>query len=126
NGWMIPMTVNGISQAVSYTSYAAFEFTEKGKVFSKIDRNGTFNGINCTYYAFLSNIEDKTSYDACFCIDENNKIDNAGILFPENTVKGLILSVEDSREENFRLIYESNENIQLTLDLDTEKMIADV
>lgn len=126
NGWMVPITVNGISQTISYTSYAAFKFTEEGKVFSKIDRSGTFNGINCVYYAFLSNIEDKTSYDACFCIDENNKIDNAGVLFSENTIKGLIVAAEDSREENFRLIYESSENTNLTLHLNPEKVIADI
>lgn len=126
NGWMIPMTVNGISQTVSYTSHTAFKFIEEGKVLAKIDRSGTFNGVNCEYYAFLSNIEDKTSYDACFCIDENNKIDNAGILFSENTIKGLVVSVENSREENFRLIYESSENTNLTLDLNPEKMIADI
>lgn len=124
--WMVPMTVNGISQTVSYTPYSAFKFAEEGKVLSKIDRSGTFKGIDCEYYAFLSNVEDKTSYDACFCIDENNKIDNAGILLPESTLKGLIVAAEDSRDEKFRLIYESSENIQLTLDLDAEKMIADV
>lgn len=124
--WMVPMTVNGISQTVSYTPYSAFKFAEEGKVLSKIDRSGTFKGIDCEYYAFLSNVEDKTSYDACFCIDENNKIDNAGILLPESTLKGLIVAAEDSRDEKFRLIYESSENIQLALDLDAEKMIVDV
>lgn len=125
NNWMIPVTVSGISKTLSYVPYSAFKVVDDNKTIAKLDRKGTVNGLSCQYYAVLSDKEDKESYDYCFCIDESNKINNAESLFPDTKIKGLVLAVEPNSQE-YRLVYKSSENSSLKLDLDAEKMLAEV
>lgn len=124
NGWMIPITINGISKTVSYSPYSAFPILKSGQILSKIDKKGSFNDIDCEYYAFLSDKIDKNSYEVCFCIDEKNPVDNASYLFPESNIKGLIVSAENRSDESIQLIFNSMEAIQVDLDFNSDKMMA--
>lgn len=125
NNQMIPFTINGISKTINYSAPSAFKIVSNQQTVAKLDKKGTFNGSSCQYYAVLSDPENKESYDFCFCIDENNKIDNASSVFPDARIKGLILSVEPNAD-SYKLVYKSVENTDLTLDLDTNKMLADI
>src|SRR5690606_41122316 len=85
-----------------------------------------FAGTNCQYYAILRDINNKESYDYCFCIDESNNINNAESLFPNSKLKGLILSVEYKSENSYKLVYKSNQTASLKLDIDSDKLLADI
>ncbi len=124
--WMIPLAVSGISKSVSYSPYSAFKILNEDQVVSKLDRKGTIGGTNCQYYAILRDINNKESYDYCFCIDESNKINNAETLFPDSKLKGLILSVEYNNENSYKLVYKSSQTTSLKLDLDSSKVFADI
>lgn len=124
--WMIPLSVSGISKAVNYTQYGAFKILNEGQSVTKLDRKGTIGGTNCQYYAILKDINNKQSYDYCFCIDESNKINNAESIFPDSKLKGLILSVEYNTESSYKLVYKSSQNVSLKLDIDSDKMAADI
>lgn len=124
NNWMVPLTVSGISKSVNYNLYGAFNILNEGLLVSKLDRKGTIDGTNCQYYAILKDINDKGSYDYCFCIDETNAINNAESLFPDAKLKGLILSVEYNTEDTYKLVYKSSQNTSLKLDIDTDKISA--
>lgn len=124
--WMVPLTVSGISKAVNYTPYSAFKILNEDQVVSKLDRKGTIDGTNCQYYAILRDINNKESYDYCFCIDESNKINNAESIFPDSKLKGLILSVEYNTDSSYKLVYKSNQTASLKLDIDTDKLSADI
>lgn len=125
NNWMIPVSVGGISKSITYTAYSAFKVLEDNKTFVKLDRKGTLNGLNCQYYAVLSDASDKESYDYCMCIDESNKTNNAESLFPDAKVKGLVLLVEP-KDNQYRLVYKSAENATLKLDIEADKMLTEV
>lgn len=124
--WMVPLTVSGISKSVNYTAYGAFKILNEGQSVTKLDRKGTIGGTNCQYYAILKDINNKESYDYCFCIDESNKINNAESIFPDSKLKGLIVSVEYNSENSYKLIYKSSQNVSLKLDIDSDKLSADI
>ncbi|SFN37422.1 hypothetical protein SAMN05421741_104173 [Paenimyroides ummariense] len=124
--WMVPLSVSGISKAVNYTPYGAFKILNEGQTVTKLDRKGTIGGTNCQYYAILRDIDNKESYDYCFCIDESNKINNAESIFPDSKLKGLILSVEYNTESSYKLVYKSSQNVSLKLDIDSDKISADI
>ena len=124
--WMVPLSVSGISKAVNYTPYGAFKILNEGQSVTKLDRKGTIGGTNCQYYAILRDIDNKESYDYCFCIDESNKINNAESIFPDSKLKGLILSVEYNTESSYKLVYKSSQNVSLKLDIDSDKISADI
>lgn len=124
--WMVPLSVSGISKAVNYTPYGAFKILNEGQSVTKLDRKGTIGGTNCQYYAILRDIDNKESYDYCFCIDESNKINNAESIFPDSKLKGLILSVEYNTESSYKLVYKSSQNVSLKLDIDSDKLSADI
>lgn len=124
NGWMIPITINSVSNTVSYSIYSAFPIIQGEQILSKTNRKGRFNEIDCEYYAILTDQYDKNSYEICFCIDEKNPIDNASYLFPENNIRGLIVSAENKSDETMRLLFKSLETIQINLDFDSEKMMT--
>ncbi len=126
NNWMAPLTVSGISKVVNYTPYGAFKILNEGQSVTKLDRKGTIAGTNCQYYAILRDINNKESYDYCFCIDESNNINNAESLFPNSKLKGLILSVEYNSENSYKLVYKSNQTASLKLDIDSDKLLADI
>ncbi|WLD22754.1 hypothetical protein NU10_08460 [Flavobacterium dauae] len=125
NNQMIPLTISGVSKTINYSPASSFKIVNDQQTVTKLDRKGTFNGSTCQYYAVLSDPENKESYDFCFCIDENNKINNASTIFPDAKLKGLILSVEPNGN-SYKLVYKSAENTKLTLSLDTEKMLTDI
>lgn len=124
--WMVPLTVSGISKSVNYTAYGAFKILNEGQSVTKLDRKGTIGGTNCQYFAILRDINNKESYDYCFCIDESNKINNAESIFPDSKLKGLIVSVEYNSENSYKLVYKSSQNVSLKLDIDSDKMAADI
>lgn len=124
--WMVPLSVSGISKAVNYTPYGAFKILNEGQSVTKLDRKGTIGGTNCQYYAILRDIDNKESYDYCFCIDESNKINNAESIFPDSKLKGLILSVEYNTESSYKLVYKSSQNVSLKLDIDSDKLSTDI
>src|SRR5690606_31287031 len=124
NNQMIPFTINGISKTINYSAPSAFKIVNNQQTVAKLDKKGTFNGSSCQYYAVLSDPENKEIYDFCFCIDENNKIDNASSVFPDAKVKGLILSVEPNGN-SYKLLYKSDENTNVTLNLKPNQMSAD-
>ncbi len=123
---MVPVTVSGISKGISYTPYTAFKILGEEHSLTKLDRKGTIGGTNCQYYAILKESSNNESYDYCFCIDENNKINNAEALFPDSKLKGLILSVEYKGESSYKLVYKSNQTAALKLDFDIDTMLAEV
>ena len=125
NNWLIPVTVSGISQNISYTEATAFELIGKDKTVVKLDQTATINGFNCQYYALLSDPQNKENYDYRFAVDENNETNNASSIFPESGIKGLIVSVEP-KSNDFRLVYKSVEATNLSLNLDTDKLLADI
>ena len=124
--WMIPLSVSGISKSVNYTPYSAFKVLNDGQSVTKLDRKGTIGGKNCQYYAILRDIDNKESYDYCFCIDESNKINNAESVFPDSKLKGLILSVEYNTETSYKLVYKSSQDVNVKLDIDSDKISADI
>lgn len=124
--WMVPLTVSGISKSVNYTAYGAFKILNEGQSVTKLDRKGTIGGTNCQYYGILRDINNKESYDYCFCIDESNKINNAESIFPDSKLKGLIVSVEYNSENSYKLVYKSSQNVSLKLDIDSDKLSADI
>lgn len=124
--WMIPLTVSGISKSVNFSPYSAFKVLNEDQVVSKLDRKGTIGGTNCQYYAILKDINNKESYDYCFCIDETNKINNAEALFPDSKLKGLIVSVEYNTDTSYKLVYKSSQNVSLKLDIDSDKILSDI
>lgn len=124
--WMIPLTVSGISKAVNHSPYGAFKILNKDQIVSKLNRKGTIGGTNCQYYAILKDINNKESYDYFFCIDESSKINNAESVFPDSKLKGLILSVEYNNESTYKLVYKSNQNVSLKLDIDSNIILADI
>ncbi|PJR03967.1 hypothetical protein [Avrilella dinanensis] len=124
--WMIPITVSGISKAVSYSIYSASKLIPNNKTVSKMDRKGSFDGIDCQYYGAYSVNKQDEEPEFCFCIDEDNEINNANILFPGTGIEGLIVSVEESRDGSFNMTYQSVENTNLVLDFNTDKMLADI
>lgn len=126
NNWMVPLTVSGISQSVNYTPYGAFKILDQDQILSKLDRKATIGGTNCQYYGILKDINNKESYDYCFCIDESNKINNAEALFPDSKLKGLILLVEYNDEDSYKLVYKSSQNTSLKLDIDSDQMATDI
>lgn len=125
NNWIIPITVNGLSKTTSYTEYSASNVIDEGSSLTKLDRKGVINGLSCQYYAILNDAANKDSYTYCFCIDESNKQNNAESIFPESKVKGLVLSLETS-DPYYRLVYKSSETANVKLDLDGDKIIADI
>src|SRR5690606_9746941 len=96
------------------------------KTVSKMDRKGNFDGIDCQYYGAYSINKQDEEPEFCFCIDEDNEINNANILFPGTGIEGLIVSVEESRDGSFNMTYQSVENTNLVLDFNTDKMLADI
>ncbi len=124
--WMIPLSVSGISKSVNYTPYSAFKVLNDGQSVTKLDRKGTIGGKNCQYYAILRDIDNKESYDYCFCIDESNKINNVESVFPDSKLKGLILSVEYNTETSYKLVYKSSQDVNVKLDIESDKISADI
>src|SRR5690606_30126732 len=73
---MVPVYVSGVSNTVRYDYYSVSKMLQDGQELKKIDRTGKINGIDCQYYGVTSAQYKLTDYSVCYCIDENNKIDN--------------------------------------------------
>src|SRR5690606_16470564 len=126
NNWMAPLTVSGISKVVNYTPYGAFKILNEGQSVTKLDRKGTIAGTNCQYYAILRDINNKESYDYCFCIDESNNINNAESLSADAKLEGLSLSVQYTSEDSYKLVYKAARTVLLRLQTAGETAVAHI
>lgn len=124
--WAVPVSITGISQVVSYSPYTFSKILFNNLSVSKIDRKGNFNGLDCQYYGLFENQEETENPEVCFCVDEDNEINNAESLLSRNDIRGLILAVEDFKDEDFRIVYQSAEDTNFTLNLDVDMLLADI
>lgn len=88
------------------------EMLKKSKSLVKTTRSNKILNQNCDYYTTNEN-------DLSFCINTNSDTDNVSTLLPNANVKGLILEVTDShQEESFlRIVEQKTVNLPFKFDL---------
>lgn len=84
----------------------------------RIDKTDKINGKKCTYYAA------KIKGDSVeFCMAKNNKINSFAAFNNELSDKGLLLKINIAKE-NFDFIYLDKKDINLTVDFNVKKEVA--
>ena len=115
--------------SMSYAFEESKSFTESLStplVFTKMNKKGSFNGINCEYYQISTpnTTEDSTENtflgSTCMCIDTQNKLKNLKSIFPQANIDGLVVAFSDIESEKNMVYLDqiASSNLQLTFDFD--------
>lgn len=122
--WMLPIKISGISQDVHHDVTTVNELWPQKSELIKIERTGQVDGVDCQYYGFY--LEDKDAYEMCFCIDEDNAVNNAAYLLQHKNINGLILSIEEKEGTGMVWTLEKVEKLDLSLAIDIEQVLTDI